>query len=66
MLLEQGPTIVDETSLLMVVRTMLFSVVKSSCENNVVSTSETSVDELTGCCKLLKQLSTTLVNDKMF
>ena len=66
MLLEQGPTIVDETSLLMVVRTMLFSVVKSSCQNNVVSTSETSVDELTGCCKLLKQLLTTLVNDKMF
>ena len=43
-------------SLLMVVRTMLFSAVKSSCPNNV--------DELTCCCKLLKQLSTTLVNDK--
>ena len=40
MLLEQEPTIVDETSLLMVVRTMLFRDVKSSCPNNVVSTSD--------------------------
>ena len=62
MLLEQEPTIVDETSLLMVVRTMLFSVAPAMLFRQAT----TSVDELTGCCKLLKQLSTTLVNDKMF
>ena len=66
MLLEQEPTIVDETSLLRLSEQCCSELLNHHTQTTLFRQATTSVDELTGCCKLLKQLSTTLVDDKMF
>ena len=67
MLLEKDPTIVDETNLLMVVRTMLFIVMLNRhASTTLFRQGTTRVDELTGGCKLLNSCQQYLVTTRCF